>query len=50
MPYYEDIVHLCDIPRYHAKHNPKEIAFIFEDNQTYSLCLLYRIAFFLEFV
>jgi acyl-CoA synthetase (AMP-forming)/AMP-acid ligase II len=34
MPYYEDIVHLCDIPRYHAKHNPNEIAFIYEDNQT----------------
>ena len=34
MPYYEDIVHLCDIPRYHAKHNPNEIAFIYEDKQT----------------
>ena len=34
MPYYEDIVHLCDIPRYHAKHNPDEIAFIYEDKQT----------------
>jgi fatty-acyl-CoA synthase len=34
MPYYEDIVFLSDIPRYHANHNPDEVAFIFEDKET----------------
>ena len=34
MPYYEDIVFLSDIPRYHANHNPDEVAFVFEDKET----------------
>ena len=37
MPYYEDIVHLCDIPRYHAKHNPDEIAFIYDAKRSASV-------------
>ena len=34
MPYYEDIVFLSDIPRYHATHNPDQTAFVYEDKET----------------
>ena len=34
MPYYEDIVFLSDIPRYHSAHNPDQIAFVYEDKET----------------
>jgi acyl-CoA synthetase (AMP-forming)/AMP-acid ligase II len=34
MPYYEDIVFLSDIPRYHSAHNPDQIAFVYENKET----------------
>ncbi|MGY9041048.1 MAG: AMP-binding protein, partial [Alphaproteobacteria bacterium] len=34
MPYYEDIVFLSDIPRYHSLHNPDQVAFVYEDRET----------------